>query len=238
MRAFGNWLGLTLLSTDLFRQHRVVPFLMPRCSTLAVSTILRHKLSLGAESAPTAFCAVRISNRLPWIQNIVFPGTPLPSPAPTPRLTPSPIGTPPSGLAQMLSPIPGATLSSSVITFNWTAGGTATYWLFVGTSPGTSNIYTSGPLNVNSITVGNLPKDGSTICVRLTSVVRKGKRQSVDYTYRAYGPVSTPGQPGSAANARDLFAEPTPRRAPRSQVALNVLYGNYNDRRRQVSGSL
>ena len=155
---------------------------------------------------PTGFYALRISNRLAWIQNTVFPGTPsasptptpspppaptpkpsgTPAPTPTPTPTPVPIGTPGSGPAQMLNPTPGATFSSAIVTFNWSAGGTGRYWLLVGTSPGAFNIYNSAALKVRSITINNLPTDGSTIYVRLTSLIRKGKRQSVDYTYTAY----------------------------------------------------
>ena len=150
-------------------------------------------------SAPTGFYAVRISNRLSWIQNIVFPGTPLPSPTPTPAPTatpaltvtpaptptPIPIGKSGSAPAQMLSPVPGTTFSSATTTFNWSAGGSGGYWLSVGTSAGASDIYNSRALKVRSITVNNLPVDGSTVWVRLTSSMRKRKRQSADYTYTA-----------------------------------------------------
>src|SRR5205823_1361798 len=122
------------------------------------------------------FYALRISQRLAWIQSIISPGAPivLPTPSPTPNPSPSPSpnpspAAPVSATVQMLTPAPGSTLSSLNVTFSWSAGKATAYKLLVGTSPGVWDIYNSGRLSVHSVTVGNIPTDGSTICVRLSS---------------------------------------------------------------------
>ena len=52
----------------------------------------------------------------------------------------------------------------------WNANGTAVseWWLYVGTSPGARDILDSGSLgSATSMTVNNLPTDGSTVYARL-----------------------------------------------------------------------
>jgi outer membrane biosynthesis protein TonB len=110
--------------------------------------------------------------------------SPSPSPTPTPTSTPTPTPTPTSGGAAMLRPAPGSTLSSSSVTFQWSAGSATAYGLVVGSSPGSGSIYTSPQLSVHSITVNNIPTDGRTIYVRLYSKV-KGSWVFNRYTYKA-----------------------------------------------------
>ncbi|HEY6070870.1 MAG TPA: hypothetical protein VIU85_05790 [Chthoniobacterales bacterium] len=150
-------------------------------------------------SAPTGFYAVRISDRLSWIESVVFPAvpsptttptptpTPIPAPTttPTPTPTPVPIGTSGPAPAQLVSPVPGTTLSSADVTFSWSAGGTGKYQILVGTSLGAADIYVSRALRVRSTTVSGLPTDGRTVFVRLASSGRKGKWQWIDYTFTA-----------------------------------------------------
>jgi len=96
----------------------------------------------------------------------------------------------------MTSPVPDSTLSGSSETFTWTANGTAVsqWWLWVGSSTGTSNIADSGSLGTStSYTVNSLPTNGSQIYVRLW--YNTGSWQYVDYQYTAFtgsGGGSTP----------------------------------------------
>jgi hypothetical protein len=121
------------------------------------------QLISGSAPVPSRFFAARISARMAWIQSIV----------------PSP------DQAQMLSPKAGSTLPSSSVNFSWSAGSTPNYKIFVGNSLGASDIYNSGKLGVRSIAVNNIPTYGTTIYVRLFSLV-KGKVKFIDYTYTAY----------------------------------------------------
>jgi len=88
------------------------------------------------------------------------------------------------------SPLNGSTLTSASTTFNWTAGsgGALTYYLWVGTSPGTANLINMGPISGTSATV-TLPTNGVTIYVRLWTFINGGTTQlSNDYSYKEAGP--------------------------------------------------
>jgi hypothetical protein len=83
------------------------------------------------------------------------------------------------------SPTPGSTLTSASTTFTWSAGtgGPITYYLWVGTSPGTANLIDTGAETGTSATV-NLPTSGATIYVRLWTFIAGGATQfHNDYTY-------------------------------------------------------
>jgi hypothetical protein len=84
----------------------------------------------------------------------------------------------------MLSPTPGSTFSSSSVTFHWSAGSATSYFLFVGSSPHSADIYNSGVIQTLSATVNNIPTDGRTIYVTLGSFVN-GSWASNSYTYTA-----------------------------------------------------
>lgn len=102
--------------------------------------------TIGLESAP--------SNEISYL-------VPSSSPTPTPA---------PTGLAQMLSPPPGSTFSSSSVTFSWRAAGPQAYSLFVGSSPHAGDIIELWlSANVLSATVNNIPTDGRVIYVTLGS---------------------------------------------------------------------
>ena len=103
------------------------------------------------------------------------------SPTPTPT-------TPPAttiSKAQLTSPTPGSTFTSTTVTFKWTAGaGAQEYFLYLGTSPGSNNLYgASQGLNLTR-TLSGLPRDGRTIYVRLWTRFSTGWQYS-DYTFRA-----------------------------------------------------
>jgi hypothetical protein len=103
----------------------------------------------------------------------------------------------------LTTPSPGSTLSSTTVTFAWTAGsGVTAYWVDVGSVPGGDQYYQSGNLgNVLTATVDGLPNNGSTVYVTLYSLV-SGQWQSNVYTYTAFtfvgssGVLTTPA-PGS-----------------------------------------
>ena len=117
--------------------------------------------------------------------------TPTPTPTATPAPTPTPTPTsPPTGPAVMLSPPPGSTFTSSSVTFSWSSGSATAYWLLIGSSPGASDIHSSGQLTVRSKTVSNIPTDGRTVYVSLYSYVNGWT--SKNYTYKAFKPNSTP----------------------------------------------
>jgi hypothetical protein len=88
--------------------------------------------------------------------------------------------------AQMLTPAPGSTLAASTVMFQWTGGTGATqYVLWVGTTGvGSSNVAIQDEGTTLSGTVTSLPTGGSTIYVRLWSLVG-GAWQFYDYAYMA-----------------------------------------------------
>lgn len=89
---------------------------------------------------------------------------------------------------ELLSPTPGSALSGPDVTFGWTSNGApvSRWLLYVGTSPGLSNLFYSGPLtsDVLSASVTGLPVDGSPIYVRLRYRVN-GVWKRADYEYTA-----------------------------------------------------
>lgn len=91
----------------------------------------------------------------------------------------------------IVNPTPGSTLSSSSATFQWSSGtGVTDYFLYVGRSPGTNDLYGQDQgLNL-SATVNNLPSDGTTLYVRLWWQI-SGTWNYVDYTFTAYTQIDT-----------------------------------------------
>jgi hypothetical protein len=166
----------------------------------------------GTAPVPSGFYSIRISERLSWIVSIVPAAAPPPTPTPTPTPVPSP--TPSTAAAQMIAPKAGSTLSGASTTFTWSAGSASAYKLYVGTSPGLSNIYTSGKVFVRSATVGNLPTNGSTVYVRLLSLVRY-TWQSFDYTYSTFSAASSTPTPTPAPSPTSTPAA-TPTATPRA----------------------
>jgi hypothetical protein len=98
--------------------------------------------------------------------------------------------------AQITSPAPGATLTGTSVTINWTPGvAVARYWLFAGLWEG-GNTLTSADVGTNlSATVAGLPASGQMIYFRLWSYV-DGSWQSADAAYQASG---ASGPPAKAA---------------------------------------
>jgi hypothetical protein len=73
----------------------------------------------------------------------------------------------------LTTPTPGSTLTSSTVTFDWTAGaGASAYWMDIGSSAGGNNYYSSGNLgNVLTTTVNGLPTNDVEIFVTLYSLI-------------------------------------------------------------------
>lgn len=96
--------------------------------------------------------------------------------------TPTPTPAPAQVAAAMISPAPGSTISSPSTTFSWSAAtGADEYFLYVGTSRGSNNIYGRSQGLNRSVTVANLPA-GRTVYVRLWTRDNSTWRY-VDYTY-------------------------------------------------------
>ena len=87
--------------------------------------------------------------------------------------------------AELVTPAPGTTLTSSTVSFDWTGGVNATqYWLFIGSTAGASDIL-SRDLGLNlSTVVAGLPADSRTLYVRLHTYAG-GAWQFNDYTFTA-----------------------------------------------------
>jgi hypothetical protein len=84
----------------------------------------------------------------------------------------------------MVSPVPGSTFNSSTVTFHWTAGSATAYFLVVGSSLHSADIYNSREVTVLSETVSNIPTGGRNIYVTLGSKIN-GSWVIKDYTYTA-----------------------------------------------------
>ena len=107
-----------------------------------------------------------------------------------------------SGYA-ITSPTPGSTLTSTTVTFQWNSGALE-YWLQVGSSVGGSSYYDSGSLGTStSATVTGLPRDGSTLYVRLWyRTTSLGNWAYTDCTYTcATGYAITSPKPGSTLDS-------------------------------------
>jgi len=88
--------------------------------------------------------------------------------------------------AVLTSPTPGTALTSSSVTFQWTAGtGVTQYVLGIGsTGVGSYDLFNSTPITATQASVTNLPTNGETLYARLYSLIN-GAWQYHDYTYTA-----------------------------------------------------
>jgi subtilisin family serine protease len=92
-----------------------------------------------------------------------------------------------SSTPAITSPTPGSTLPGSTTTFQWTANGAPVleWWLHIGSSPGSLDIFDSGSLGTQlSLTVNGLPTDGRQLFVRLWFRLPQGW-QAADFPYIA-----------------------------------------------------
>ena len=89
--------------------------------------------------------------------------------------------------AVMLIPAPTTVLGGAGVTFTWSAGsGAVAYWLDVGSVQGQGNIFGQNVSLATSQTVNGIPVDGSTVYLKLWTLLG-GTWQFNDYTYKAAG---------------------------------------------------
>ena len=70
------------------------------------------------------------------------------------------------------TPAPGATFTSSTVTFSWTAGtGVSAYMLDVGTAPGQGDIFSANVGTALSRAVSGIPINGNPIYVQLSAAI-------------------------------------------------------------------
>jgi hypothetical protein len=87
--------------------------------------------------------------------------------------------------AVITSPASGSTLGGASATFTWSAAaGAGAYWLDVGSAQGQGNLFGQNVGLATSQTVNGLPTDGSTVYVKLWTLLG-GTWPSSDYTYKA-----------------------------------------------------
>jgi hypothetical protein len=111
----------------------------------------------------------------------------------------------------MISPANATTLSGASQVFTWTNAGASLYKLWVGSTPGTSDIGMFPPAGTaaTTTTVTGLPTGGSTLYVRLWSKVGSTWAFN-DYTYTAAGTASaatmvTPTNASTLTGASQAF---------------------------------
>jgi len=93
--------------------------------------------------------------------------------------------------AVMISPLLSTTPLGASATFAWTTNaGVMEYWLWIGSTPGTADLYDANQGANSSVTVTGLPNDGRTLYVRLWSDINNAW-QFNDYVY---GPPASPAQ--------------------------------------------
>jgi len=108
--------------------------------------------------------------------------------------------------AQLTSPAAGSTLAGSSQSFAWDAGlGVTSYRLDVGSTQGATNVLAGTATSATSLNVTGLPTDGSTIWVRLSSLI-SGSWQFVDYSF-VTATISSGG--GTLAVKSTVFADGT-----------------------------
>lgn len=87
--------------------------------------------------------------------------------------------------AKITNPVDDSIFTSTTITFDWENVGAAQYYLDIGSSQGTNNLYSASQGTNTSKTINELPNNGSTVYVRIWSRIN-GNWLFNDYTYTAY----------------------------------------------------
>ncbi|PKQ64375.1 hypothetical protein BZG02_06040 [Labilibaculum filiforme] len=99
------------------------------------------------------------------------------------------------GASNEITPANGSTLSESSVLFSWTHAADS-YRLYVGTTAGQEDIYSSGNISAKSHTIKNIPQSG-TVYVRLWLNINNSWSEKYDYTYTA--------QTGSSTGTKDFI---------------------------------
>ena len=129
---------------------------------------------------------------------------------------------------EITSPVPGSSLTSSTVTFQWTANSVPVtqWWLYLGTSQGASDLHDSGSLGTSlSTTVSGLPTDGSIIFARLWYRLASGWKE-IDAQYAAGNqgglPALTSPVPGSPLSGSTATFQWTANGLPVTQWWLHL----------------
>ncbi|MCP4344033.1 MAG: hypothetical protein GY795_00725 [Desulfobacterales bacterium] len=93
-----------------------------------------------------------------------------------------------SSIAGIQSPASGSALASTSETFTWDNAGASQYWLWIGTSAGSNDVYNGNQATNTSAVISDLPSSGETLYVRLWSKVSGTWFYDSDSTYTAVGP--------------------------------------------------
>ncbi|MCP4337350.1 MAG: hypothetical protein GY799_00340, partial [Desulfobulbaceae bacterium] len=93
-----------------------------------------------------------------------------------------------SSIAGIQSPASGSALGSTSETFTWNNTGASQYWLWIGTSAGSNDVYNGNQATNTSAVISGLPSSGETLYVRLWSKVSGTWFYDSDSTYTAVGP--------------------------------------------------
>ena len=88
--------------------------------------------------------------------------------------------------AALSSPANGSNLSGGAATFSWSSGTSASqYFLYIGTSAGSNNLYGQSQGLNRSVSLGGLPRNGTRLYVRLWTLLPTGW-QYADYQFTSY----------------------------------------------------
>jgi hypothetical protein len=114
------------------------------------------------------------------------------------------------GLSQatLTSPVQGATLAGSNQSFTWTpVAGATGYTLWLGTTPGSGNLFNGHTAGATNITVANLPLNGETVYARLYTTFGAVSSYT-DSTFTAILPptVSSPAPGATLSGATQTFS--------------------------------
>jgi serine protease len=119
-----------------------------------------------------------------------------------------------SGLATLQTPTAGSALCSTSTTFTWNApvqGTPYAYWVDIGTSPGTNNVYQSGsiPVATTSITVGGVPLGGNplyaTLYTEVSSTPVVWQHNSYNFIEASLDVVNTPANSSVLGSPQQSF---------------------------------
>jgi len=119
-----------------------------------------------------------------------------------------------SALATLQSPTAGSGLCSTSATFTWAApvqGTPYAYWVDIGTSPGTDNVYQSGsiPATTTSITVGGVPLGGNplyaTLYTEVSSTPVVWQHNSYNFIEASLDVVNTPANSSILGSPQQTF---------------------------------
>jgi hypothetical protein len=89
---------------------------------------------------------------------------------------------------QIITPVEGAVLPSTSVTFEWHDIGASEYRLYVGTEPGMADLdYIRAPAGNTAVKVEGLPENGLRLYVKLFSKI-DGRWMNEDYEYIACHP--------------------------------------------------